>query len=308
FMITLLLLARLLASTTASDEKPATSSDPMKSLNGAFRAAYDRARTETVNTSGPIILASGDRLTLIRGASKIEGKPVPRKYHDLKTVAHVPLTIYVSLAPYGEGPIGKDRIEHLTQIRQLASDAKQAINELFADKETAAGQQNLLRQSIEFLSQVLENKECKAQDLLKYISAQHAQILSNVQGAVKVRVDSYHQQAMAWRSSMPAAEWARLHVVVQGASMPRKDNLTVQYFSKLLGQRGEGLKIIYAESIFQDSQALKLLGTHLLDTHVSNEFFSDDPWRMHRDLLGSAAGVYIDSLQIPQAPDSQPAE
>ena len=57
------------------------------------------------------------------------------------------------------------------------------------------------------------------------------------------------------------------------------------------------MKIIYAESIFSDKKALQLLGTSLLDTQISNGYFSD-PWRMHRDLLGNAAAVYLDQLWL----------
>ena len=79
--------------------------------------------------------------------------------------------------------------------------------------------------------------------------------------------------------------------------MPRKNNLAVQYFSKLLGVRGEGEKIIYAESIFQPTRAIQILGTSLLDAQIGEGYFGD-PWRMHRDLLGNAAAVYLDGITL----------
>ena len=83
--------------------------------------------------------------------------------------------------------------------------------------------------------------------------------------------------------------------------MPRTNNLAVQYFSKLLGVKGEGIKITYAESVFQQKRAMQILGTSLLDAQIGEGYFGD-PWRMHRDLLGNAAAVYLDgiSLSLPE--------
>ena len=79
--------------------------------------------------------------------------------------------------------------------------------------------------------------------------------------------------------------------------MPRQNHLAVQYFAKLLGEQGEGARIVYAESLFTESQALKRLGTHVLDTQIGRDMFGD-PWRMHRDLLGVAAAEYLDQLSF----------
>jgi hypothetical protein len=80
-----------------------------------------------------------------------------------------------------------------------------------------------------------------------------------------------------------------------GPQLPRKDNLAVQYFARLLGEPGEGRRIVYAESLFDEPEALDLLATHLVDTQVGLDFF-DDPMRMHRDLLGDAAREYLPHL------------
>ena len=80
--------------------------------------------------------------------------------------------------------------------------------------------------------------------------------------------------------------------------MPRQNNLATQYFARLLHEKGEGPRIVYAESMYDEQQALDLLATHLLDTQIGADFFADR-WRMHRDLLGPAATRYLDRLEMP---------
>ena len=71
--------------------------------------------------------------------------------------------------------------------------------------------------------------------------------------------------------------------------------MVTQYFLRLLNEPREGRRVVYAESLWQEPQALDLLGTHLLDSGVGDAFFGDS-MRMHRDLLGDAARQYLARL------------
>lgn len=76
--------------------------------------------------------------------------------------------------------------------------------------------------------------------------------------------------------------------MVTGASLPRRKNLSIQFFAAALGLDGEGPRLVYAEHLFGEEAALGLVGTHRLDREIGRVFF-DDPSRMFRDLLGDAA-------------------
>jgi hypothetical protein len=86
-------------------------------------------------------------------------------------------------------------------------------------------------------------------------------------------------------------------VVVIGSALPRKDNVAVQYFARLLGVPGEGPRLVYAESLWDEARAVNLLGTHELDTAIGSAFFAD-PRRMHRDLLADAAAEHLKRLNF----------
>jgi len=114
--------------------------------------------------------------------------------------------------------------------------------------------------------------------------------------ATRAQLDAVHAQVSKWRRELTPAEWERLHVVIIGPHMPREDLVVTQYFLRLLHERKEGVRVVYAESLWQEPQAIDLLGTHLLDGSVGDAFFGD-AMRMHRDLLADAAKKYLPKLR-----------
>jgi hypothetical protein len=60
---------------------------------------------------------------------------------------------------------------------------------------------------------------------------------------------------------------------------------------------GEGPRLTYAEALWEESQALRLLGTRMVDTGIGKAFFDDDQ-RMFRDLLADAATEYLRTLTL----------
>lgn len=275
-----------------------TQKDPLRQIDILFRGTYDHARKDILQAAGPIIIASGQELTLLRGGKEIKGLSPPPGYRALTTVSHITLTIFLLLEPYGEGTVSPDRIEKLEQLGGLALASKQPVrNKLSFSPSLAEEQQTLIDTSRAFIQKIVVQREWAAEELTSFLESVKPQILKNVRQAAKFRIDHFHKQMTTWKQTMGEEEWDQLHVIVLGPVMPRKNNLAVQYFSKLLGVRGEGLKITYAESIFSQHRALQVLGTNLLDTQIGEGYFAD-PWRMHQDLLGNAAAVYLDELTL----------
>src|SRR6202044_872306 len=106
----------------------------------------------------------------------------------------------------------------------------------------------------------------------------------NTAQATRAQIDSLHREMTAYRAKLSEEEWRQLRVIVQGSAMPRKSNMAVQYFARLLGEKGEGRRIRYAEALYDETRALALLGTQVLDTQLGSDVY-DDPLRLHRDLL-----------------------
>ena len=106
-------------------ESPYVQSDsgPMQALNIFFRITYAHARQNVLEQSGPIIVATGNRLILIDQGQRTVGTMVNRAYHDLKTVAHTPIAIYCALAREPDGDLIEEAAERLEGLLPLIDGA-----------------------------------------------------------------------------------------------------------------------------------------------------------------------------------------
>jgi hypothetical protein len=282
-----------------SPAQPAEAPNPLLDVNKAFRAAYAAARKDLLARTGLVILVSGDDLVLLRDGKRTEAKVVPAIYHMLKSVSHIPLAIYAMTMPVTDAPLDDARRAGLRQYREKLPAVQKCLAECGLANAALQRQQKLAADAGAFLDGVLEKGKVTKDELLAYVRRQTPLILENVKESARAQLDGLNRQVQIWKAEMTPADWQSLRVVIEGSPMPRKGNLAVQYFSRLLAEPGEGLRIIYAESLFDETRALNLLGTNLLDSEIATAFFAD-PMRMHRDLLADAAAECLNEMKIGQ--------
>src|SRR5262249_22265519 len=151
--------------------------------------------------------------------------------------------------------------------------------------------------SLAYLDQLAKARKFRSEEVIAYIQSIMPAVQENINEAARSQLDGLHKQMSAWRADMTADEWTKLRVVIMGSALPRRGNLAVQYFARLLGEKSESPRIVYAESVWEEDRALRLLATYMLDAGVGVAFF-DDPLRMHRDLLADAAAEYIKQMKF----------
>src|SRR5215471_11808748 len=98
----------------------------LTALNNAFRAAYADAKTRVLASSGPTLIVNGDNFTLLQNGRRVEANVGTPIYDPLKTVAHIPLAIYVTLTP-GAGTVDSDRLKTLASLRELIPPAQDSL-------------------------------------------------------------------------------------------------------------------------------------------------------------------------------------
>jgi hypothetical protein len=276
--------------------QPAPAADPLIALNEAFRAAYRRAKEANLAQAGPVILMEGDNIVLRRGGSRVETPYTPAVYHILKSVAHVPLALDVVLAPHADEATLNDKVlAELREYRRLMEQVEPSLVAHGLVPEQLERQKTIFAECRAFLDSVVQARRCSGEERVAFARRMTPIVMKNVGEAARAELDSLHARIRAWRSEMTPEEWKGLKVVILGSALPRKQSLTVQYFARLLGEPGEGARIIYAESVREEDKALDLMATRAVDTTIGADFFND-PTRMHRDLLSDAARDYLPLL------------
>ncbi len=295
-------LVPCLAALRAADPRRPTeevqaSRDAFEDADLAFRDLYSHGRATTLAKLGPLIVVDLDRLVLLRDGQRSEATVIPPLYHRLKSISHVPLALYVALAPYGDAPLDDDRMTRLRAFRAGVMGVSASMEGAGFSPDQSTRSRALLRRCTEFLDVVLASGRYDPAELRALTRAAGPVVLANADDAARLQIDASHAQASAWRRQLPRGEWSKLRVLVLGHAMPRKRNVAVQYFAKLLGVQGESRRVVYAEELSGEQQGLDLLATHQLDGELSEAFFGD-PERMEIDLLGNAASVYLDGFDF----------
>jgi hypothetical protein len=145
---------RVLLALAFSFTAPAQIPDSLTALNDAFRQAYADARRRVLAGDGPLIIVNGDTAALVRGSRRSEAAINVPRYHLVKTIAHIPLAIYVALTP-GEGPLDAGRLQTLERLRRLIPPARASLDRLGFPAEVIARQDRIIRESLDFLDQAI---------------------------------------------------------------------------------------------------------------------------------------------------------
>ena len=262
-----------------------------------FMSLYSSGRVATLAKLDPLIVVEMNSLVFIHEGHRTEVNVIPPLYHRLKAVSHIPLAIYVALAPYGNVPLDDDRLNRLRAFKARVTAVTRSLDRSGFSAEQSQRARALLERCGTFVDGVLTVGKYEPADLKALTRAAGPIVLANASDAARAQIDAYHTHVAAWRRDIRPGEWFRLRVVVLGKQMPRKHNVAVQYFAKLLGLPDESRRLVYAEELSGEEQGLNLLATHQLDSELSEAFF-DDPDRMEIDLLGNAASVYLDGFDF----------
>jgi len=276
---------------------PPAGPDPLVTLNNAFRGEYSRAKTEALSKVGPLIIVEGNRVVLERSGERKEAEIQPPIYQALKAVAHIPFAVFLLFDQPDSGGLTDERVAQLRDYRKLIVDAKSSLGDRGFSETQHQRQQTIINDSLAFLDAAIENRQVQKTALDDFARQIAPVLLENVDEAARVELDALHSHVSEWRDQMTPDEWKALHVVVMVAHMPRDEELTVQYFQRLLDDAVEGHRIICAEGLWEEPRALDLLATHLIDGSAGVAFFGDY-MRMHRDLLADAARAYIQNTLL----------
>lgn len=267
--------------------------DPLADLNQAFRDAYAEAREQLMAAAHPVVIVDGDDLVLRTEGPPRRATAVPKIYHEIKAIGHIPLALFL-LTRGPDGLLTPQQLEALSNYAKKLEWLRRTDLPSTWPRHLLSRSNQIINESKTYLTQCIESKSISTEKRSAYARAMSGLVLESTEDAARAQIEGLHKQMMEWKKEVPPGEWARLRVIVMGSQTPRKDNVAVQYFAWLLGETGEGKRIVYSEGIFDEPKAMKLAGTRELDGEVAAAFFNDDQ-RLYRDLLGDAAKAVLKS-------------
>jgi len=279
---------------------PSTSAKPLafNEVNEQLLKNYSQAKEEIRAHLGPIIVCSGNSIALHKGKNIESVVIIKPRYTGLKEVAHITLGTFVLLINHTDENLSAEQLEKLKTYKSGIEKAKAGLaKDEGLDPGDNATQDELIKKTLAFLDQVINAKRVSHDRLTNYVRSCAPPDMHNAYEAAGSQIEAMDQAVSKWHKEMTADQWKNLYVVIMTSHMPRQQLLAFQYFAKILNQPEEGDRIIVAEGLSEESQALDLLITHILDRKIAVEFFQD-PWRMHRDLLSDGAKKYLQKYQM----------
>lgn len=287
--------------TPASPNQPGSqlkTSDALADLNAAFRKAYAASRLQVIQQNSPVIIHAGDTMMLIKEGVRTEAPTITPRYHELKAVAHVPLALFVMLRSGADSKLDDSTLDGLRAYRSLVVSGRQAMEARGFTGDQLKRQLRIFDRSLNLVDTTLREGLITQADLRRFTQNQKEDILANTYEAAEDQIETMDRQVRAWLAAMTDDERKRLRVAVSSVHMARVGNLAMQYFSVVLDEPYEGrfeeeeikdsdFRLLFTESVFDEKEILKAIGTHIVDAEVGASFFND-PQRMHRDLLSDA--------------------
>lgn len=284
---------------TAQHGKKAKGDDPFSKMNSFFRKSYAKTRQKIIDGHDPVIAFVNGGLLFVRKGEKPRWENVtPALYTDLKTVSHIPLALYVILGMEKEGVLSTGKLEELKDFMKLMVEARKMLKKrAFVGKRQQKDQYDQIDLGLDLADKCLRTNKIIHSDLKEFLAKSRPLIERNVLGATEAQIAVTHKLTRDFYLKLSDKEKKQLMVVVSGPKAARDGHAITQYFAKVLGVKGEGARIIYAESVFTKKGVLKILGGVLLDMRVGESFFSDRD-RMLHDLLSNAGRYYISTISF----------
>jgi len=273
-------------------------------LNDAFHHNYNQAIQCSYETLGrrntPIIVVSGDHVTLFFDGKQETVSIIPDLYQKVKSISHVSFGIYITLANNRIGSLADDVRADLTEQLMLIERGLSILEKLEIPNDFISLQRNTLTTAAEIVRDVLDKGVIEEEPLLKFGRSSAILYLDNAALAARLELDALHKVISRWQNQVGPVSWKKVYVVICAAHQARYRETTKQYFQRLLDE-SEGLganfenRVIYAEQIHDNEAALQLLARHLVDQRTSKSLFGDRT-RLQEDLMSDGAAEYLKVL------------
>ena len=169
-------------------------SDELSSLNEQFIATYDRARNYLISTVDPLIICNGDNAIIIHHGERFEEQVIPKLYHELKSISHIPFKIYLTVM-FNTGNLSED---NYIELKQYLEDIRSIRNSIQFPSDIQKTQYKIIDLSIEYLQIILKTKFIDKIQLNEFCQQARQLFSINIQLAANVHLDMLDSKIRPW--------------------------------------------------------------------------------------------------------------
>ena len=273
----------------------------LSEFNNLFLNSYQQARANLLSKLDPLLILANDTLILKHQGKKTSTGINQPLYHNLKTISHIPFSIYLRLfnIESNDRNLSSDELFILKSYLHEVHHVRKSLNisDFSLDNKIFQIQYDIINLSITYLRSVIRSKQVNFTELKEFCRTSRNLFLINVKHAARAQLDKLHSIVYPiYTKQFNRTEQKTVQILILGPKGPRNGFIIKQYFEKLLDDEHAGSEqILYAENLTDEQLALNVLGSWLLDTHTGEAFF-DDRTRLHRDLLMDESSAYIKKL------------
>jgi hypothetical protein len=270
---------------------------PYDDIDDEFHAAYERARVD-IEGEIPVLVVLADELVLLQGGQRKSWSFAPESYHLIKMISHAPLAIFSALQPGRSAAQVEDAMGRRVSMLGWLEDAALRLDERAKGlrPEVIADLRAVLSASAQFLEH--PRSEQSAAAVNTFAAGLGPVLLRLIDAATQLQLDALHTHVQEALGDLSVEAKAQLEVIVTGNHQARVRSLPMQYFKRRFNEPASTeRRVVYAEGVDNERDALALVGTRRLDRALSRAFFGE-PWRMQRDLLGDSAQAKLEEAQL----------
>jgi hypothetical protein len=267
----------------------ATSSDAFVQLNDTAIAIYQQAKSRYLAAVDLVVIVGASSILIRQHGAVRRVGAIPPVYHLLKTVDHVPRSLWAALRPAIDG-LDRDETwrSELIALRPRIEAVLEVLPTASFPTDATRRDEQMLRTCLALIDGYLATGVPAPDKLQGELRALAPTVLADAADAARAQIDAIDRDVRPWWAGLSQAERDQAFVVVLGNKTARVGNAAYAYFVNLLGAAEDGHRVVYAEGIFDEPGADGLLATLLTDRRLSLDFFADER-RMERDLLADGA-------------------
>ncbi|MCX4547620.1 hypothetical protein OG204_29000 [Streptomyces sp. NBC_01387] len=227
------------AATVADAERQAR--DAMLAVNAGMRSNYAVLKSDLIAYLSPVVVvqndAKGGKFTLVHNGTQESVNPVSEVFELAKSISHVPLGIFSTVAPYLSDKVPNlphaDRIDPhdlkmvafkgtgttgwiapLQDFAATLTTARRQLDQANLPQELVTSCSELLDAAIEFINASVAGKSLDMKSFEDFSGRVYGNIRTNMKHAADAQIAGVQDVMKKWRAKIGEEGWQDLYTVV----------------------------------------------------------------------------------------------